>query len=82
MDNSKNSKLNINELLKIASDKGKNSDISKNGDIDDFIDNNLSTSQAQTVREFLRDEEKTKALLNSDVAKELFEKFFGGKNNG
>ncbi len=82
MDNFKNNKLNINALLKMASENAKSSDINKNGDIDDFIDKNLSDSQAQTVREFLKDEEKTKALLNSDAAKELFGKFFGGKNNG
>ena len=78
MDNQKNGKLNINELLKLASQDNN----SEKKDINSFIDNNLSDSQAQTVREFLKDEEKTKALLNSDTAKELFNKFFGGKNNG
>lgn len=52
------------------------------GDVNDFINKNLSESQADTVRGILSDEEKTKALLNSDAAKELFQKFFGGKKDG
>ena len=43
-----------------------------------FINENLSESQAKAVKELLQDEEKTKAILNSDAAKALFNKFFGG----
>ncbi len=52
------------------------------GDVDSFIDNNLSQSQAKAVRELLSDEEKTRALLNSDAARALFRKLFGGKDDG
>ena len=51
-------------------------------EINDFINKNLSQDQASAVKNLLADEEKTKALLNSDAAKAIFNKFFGGKNNG
>ena len=47
-----------------------------------FINNNLSESQAKAVKDLLSDPEKTKAVLNSDAAKMIFKKFFGGKNDG
>jgi hypothetical protein len=47
-----------------------------------FINNNLSENQADAVKSILSDEQRTKALLNSDAAKELFRKFFGGNGNG
>lgn len=50
--------------------------------IEDFISRNLSPEQAASVRSILGDESKTKAILNSDAARAIFEKFFGGKNNG
>ena len=50
--------------------------------MNDFINNNLNEEQANAVKNLLQDEEKTKALLNSDAAKAIFNKFFGGKNNG
>lgn len=73
-------KLNINDIINKMK-QGNNTPASE-GDVNEFINKNLSESQADTVRDILGDEEKTKALLNSDAAKELFQKFFGGKNNG
>lgn len=73
-------KLNINDIINKMK-QGNNTPASE-GDVNQFINKNLSESQADTVRDILGDEEKTKALLNSDAAKELFQKFFGGKNNG
>lgn len=79
MSNSNNNKIDVNELLK----KAKNSkNLNTNEGLNDFINNNLNEEQASAVKNLLRDEEKTKALLNSDAAKAIFNKFFGGKNNG
>ncbi|MBQ8182298.1 MAG: hypothetical protein IJ025_00165 [Clostridia bacterium] len=80
MNNSQNNKLDVNELIKKASQQGANGQVSEKN-VNDFIDKNLSDTQARAVRELLSDEEKTKALLNSDAAKMLFKKFFGGNGN-
>lgn len=79
MSNERNDKIDVNELMKKAKDS-KNLDT--NEGLSDFINKNLSEEQASAVKSLLADEEKTKALLNSDAARALFNKFFGGKNNG
>ena len=79
MSNLNNDKIDVNELMKKAK-SSKNLDT--NEGLDDFINSNLSQEQASAVKNLLQDEEKTKALLNSDAAKAIFNKFFGGKNNG
>lgn len=81
MDNFKNSNINVNELLKKAGESTNGKNMSA-GDVNKFIDENLSEKQAATIKELLKDEEKTKAILNSDAAKSLFQKFFGGGSNG
>ena len=79
MSNSNNDKIDVNELMK----KAKSSEnLNTNEGINDFISKNLSEEQANAVKNLLQDEEKTKALLNSDAAKAIFNKFFGGKNDG
>lgn len=78
MNNQRNDKIDVNELMK----KAKSSKIDTNEGLNDFISNNLNEEQASAIKNLLRDEEKTKALLNSDAAKAIFNKFFGGKNNG
>ncbi|MBQ7115282.1 MAG: hypothetical protein IJN94_02570 [Clostridia bacterium] len=79
MSNLNNDKIDVNELMKKAK-SSKNLDT--NEGLNDFINSNLSQEQASAVKNLLQDEEKTKALLNSDAAKAIFNKFFGGKNNG
>ncbi len=79
MSNLNNEKIDVNELMKKAK-SSKNLDT--NEGLNDFINKNLSEEQASAVKNLLQDEEKTKALLNSDAAKAIFNKFFGGKNNG
>ena len=81
MNNSENNKIDVNELIKKASEVGASGEASEKG-VNEFINKNLSDAQAKAVRELLSDEEKTKALLNSDAAKMLFKKFFGGSGNG
>ncbi len=74
-----NDKIDVNELMK----KAKNSkNLNTNEGLNDFINQNLSEEHVNAVKNLLQDEEKTKALLNSDAAKAIFNKFFGGKNNG
>ena len=81
MDKNKNTNLDLNELIKKAPLSEKTESVSKE-QVDDFINNNLSESQAKAVKDLLSDHEKTKAVLNSDAAKMIFKKFFGGKNDG
>ena len=79
MSNFNNEKIDVNELM----EKAKSSkNLNTNEGLNDFINKNLSEEQANAVKNLLQDEEKTKALLNSDAAKAIFNKFFGGKNNG
>ena len=80
MSETKKDGLNVNDLYKKISENGSKS--SNETDVNKFINENLSETQANAVKELLSDEEKTKALLNSDAAKALFRKFFGGKGNG
>ncbi len=76
MNNEKNN-ININELISKAKESGNKT--ANETDVNKFINENLSPSQAQAVAELLNDKEKTKKLLESDAAKALFNKFFGGK---
>jgi hypothetical protein len=65
-------------------EKGKNDmdKIKSNGSLKDFINENLTESQTEKLKEVLSDENKTKELLNSDLAKQLFKKLTGGDFNG
>jgi hypothetical protein len=80
MSNSTDGKININDIIKKLK-QGEKTPASEN-EVNEFINRNLSENQANTVKSVLSDKEKTKELLNSDAAKELFQKFFGGKNDG
>lgn len=82
MNNSQNGKIDINELIKKASESQKRGEMNTNEGINKFINGNLSDSQAKTVKDILSDERKTRELLNSDAAKTLYDKFFGGGKNG
>ena len=79
MSNSGKDKIDINKLIKKAKDS---ENLNTSEGLNEFINENLNEKQANAVKNLLQDEEKTKALLNSDAAKAIFEKFFGGKNNG
>lgn len=81
MSNYKNNEDYQKELLKKAAKENLSGNLSEKG-VEDFLNKNLSESQANAVKDLLKDEEKTKALLNSDAAKILFKKFFGGNGNG
>ena len=65
-------------------EKGKNDvdKINSNDSLKNFINENLTESQTEKLKEVLSDENKTKELLNSDLAKQLFKKLTGGDFNG
>ena len=67
--NGKNEKMNIEN-------------IKTNDSLQDFINENLTEAQTEKLKEVLADEKKTKALLSSDLAKQLFKKLTGGDFNG
>lgn len=56
--------------------------IKTNDSLKDFINENLTERQTEKLKEVLSDENKTKELLNSDLAKQLFKKLTGGDFNG
>ncbi len=56
--------------------------VKTNDALKDFINENLTESQTEKLKEVLSDEKKTKELLNSDLAKQLFKKLTGGDFNG
>lgn len=78
MDKNEKAKFDMSELIKKAPLHENSGEISKE-QVDDFINNNLTEGQAMAVKDLLSDPEKTKAVLNSDAAKMLFKKFFGGQ---
>lgn len=55
--------------------------IKTNDSLQDFINENLTEAQTEKLKEVLSDEKKTKELLNSDLAKQLFKKLTGGDFN-
>ena len=79
MANFKNSNIDFNELMKKASESG---NMNTGEGVKRFLDENLDASQANAIKNLLNDEEKTKALLNSDAARALFKRFMGEKPNG
>lgn len=81
MGNFEKGNLDANELIKKVS-QTKSNTAANEKEVNRFLNDNLSYEQANAVRELLSDKEKTAALLNSDAAKALFQKFFGGKGNG
>lgn len=78
MDKNEKAKFDMSELIKKAPLHENSGEISKE-QVNDFINNNLTEGQAKAVKDLLSDPEKTKAVLNSDAAKMLFKKFFGGQ---
>lgn len=77
--NNKNNSGDLGELIRMLTDKSKSGDAGNEADVRNFIDANLSKEQAAKLNEVLSDEKKTKAVLESDIAKTLFEKLGGGK---
>ena len=64
--------MDKNDILKAAA-SGKNAEEIMSG---------LSESDRMAVERLLSDKAATERLLNSPQAKMLYEKLFGGKNNG
>lgn len=74
-----NKEINVNDLIKKAKESSKKGEMNSKEGINDFINANLSPDKAKEVEELLKDETRTKALLESDAAKEIFKKLLGGK---
>ena len=69
-------------MFKNEKNKNDIENINSNDSLKDFINENLTESQTEKLKEVLSDENKTRELLNSDLAKQLFKKFTGGDFNG
>jgi hypothetical protein len=69
-------------MFKNEKNKNDIENINSNDSLKDFINENLTESQTEKLKEVLSDEKKTKELLNSDLAKQLFKKLTGGDING
>ena len=69
-------------LALIEKNKMNIENVKTNDSLKDFINENLTESQTEKLKEVLSDENKTKELLNSDLAKQLFKKLTGGDFNG
>ena len=69
-------------MLKNEKNKMNIENVNTNESLKDFINENLTESQTEKLKEVLSDEKKTKELLNSDLAKQLFKKLTGGDFNG
>lgn len=69
-------------MLKNEKNKNNIENINSNDSLKNFINENLTESQTEKLKEVLSDEKKTKELLNSDLAKQLFKKLTGGDFNG
>ena len=69
-------------MFKNEKNKNDIGNINSNDSLKDFINENLTESQTEKLKEVLSDEKKTKELLNSDLAKQLFKKLTGGDING
>ena len=69
-------------MLKNEKNKNNIENINSNDSLKNFINENLTESHTEKLKEVLSDEKKTKELLNSDLAKQLFKKLTGGDFNG
>ena len=69
-------------MLKNEKNKNNIENINSNDSLKNFINENLTESQTEKLKEVLSDEKKTKELLNSDIAKQLLKKLTGGDFNG
>ncbi|MGN0526351.1 MAG: hypothetical protein ACI4IF_02870 [Acutalibacteraceae bacterium] len=74
-----NKEINVNDLIKKAKLSESKGEMNSKEGISEFINANLGPEKAKEIEEFLKDEARTKALLESDAAKEIFKKLLGGK---
>ena len=76
-----NNGINISEIIKVLK-AGNGTDFSKKDDVNGFLDKNLNENDARRIKNVLADENKTKAILESDAARELLKKLTGGDFGG
>ena len=78
-----NGKKTLSDMLETASkklgtDPEKLKEAASKGNINEIL-GNLKTEKAKEISEILSDKNKTSQILSSPKAKQLFQKFFGGK---
>lgn len=61
--------ININELKKAAD----------SGNLDNFVDKNLSSNDSEKLKKILSDKSAVENLLKSDAAKDLMKRLMEGK---
>ncbi len=75
---------NINDMMRDAQKKtgidiSKMKQAAENGNMDDFINKNLSSDAAKQLKNVLSDKSATEKLLSTPQAKELMKKLMEGK---
>lgn len=80
--NNEKEKIDFGDILKKAAQSSASSTPQSPNELGKLINSGLSEEQKKKLGEVLADEEKTKTILESEAAKELFRKLTGGKNNG
>ena len=75
---SNNGFKDLSAIIKALSSKNGTAPKNEN-EVKDFINANLSSAQAAKLNDVLADENKTRAILESDAARALFEQLGGGK---
>lgn len=74
----------MNQLLRKAQEKtgvdiSQMKQAAQNGNLDDFINKNLSSDASKKLKDVLSDKEATQKLLSTPQAKELMKKLMEGK---
>lgn len=69
-------------MFKNEKEKSGIENIKTNESLKNFINENLTENQTEKLKAVLSDENKTKELLQSDLAKQLFKKLTGGEFDG
>ena len=77
MKNEENKRPDLTELLKKLRAKQENGGLRNEADVERALAGSLSEGQTKTLREVLADREKTRKILESERAKELFAQFLG-----
>lgn len=79
MNNSDMNNLFKNVKKKTGVDVGKMKDAADRGNLDDFIDKNLSPEASKQIKNILTDKSAAEKLLSTPQAKELLKKLTEGK---
>lgn len=79
MSNFDSSRLDLDDLIRKATEGKQNGTFDSKEGVERFISENLPAAQAEKLRGVLSDEQKTRAILESREAQELLKKLSGGR---